>query len=136
MKITRSSDWREAIPFETPMIADSVMPGEPARCTTCGIDSEPLARTQLWAVKHRHPHDPAGTVRLYCADHTPKTAAPVAAASAAARAPRERRTPARAASRAAPRAAQQAEKPAVVCPTCFVEVPPTGVCGMCGERVA
>lgn len=127
MKITRTSDWREALPFETALIADTVMPGEPARCVTCGVGSEPLPRTQLWAVKHRHPHDPAGSVRLYCADHAPKP--PVAAAPAAAQ---KRRS---AASRT-PRAPQREEKPAAVCPDCFMEVPPNGICGMCGQKVA
>ncbi|GAA3765650.1 hypothetical protein GCM10022240_17510 [Microbacterium kribbense] len=131
MKITRSSDWRSDLPFETPMIADTVMPGDPARCTTCGIGSELLPRTALWAVKHRHPHDPAGTVRLYCAAHTPQV--PAAAAVTAERraaAPRTPRAP------RAPRRTPQPERVAAVCPNCFVEVPPTGVCGMCGERVA
>jgi hypothetical protein len=132
MKITRTSDWREALPFETPIIAETVMPGEAARCVTCGVGSDPLPRTQLWAVKHRHPHDPAGSVRLYCADHAPK--APVAAsATTAAHAsakPRAARTP------RAPRAPQREEKPALVCPDCFMEVPPSGICGMCGQKVA
>jgi len=133
MKITRSSDWRSAIPFETPMIAQTVMPGDPARCTTCGVGSVPLQRTELWAVKHRHPHDPAGTVRLYCAEHTPRVAPSPAGpsrAAGAARAPRPRaERPARASARAS------VERPAAICPDCFVEVPPTGVCGMCGQPV-
>jgi hypothetical protein len=29
MKITSTSDWREEIPFETPMIVASLVPGEP-----------------------------------------------------------------------------------------------------------
>ena len=136
MRITRSSDWRSALPFETPMVADSVMPGDPARCTTCGVGADPLPRTALWAVKHRHPHDPAGTVRLYCAEHTPRTAAPAPVASpsrtaGATRAPRPQaerpvRQPAR----------KVVEKPALICPDCFVEVPATGICGMCGQRMA
>jgi hypothetical protein len=28
------------------------------------------------------------------------------------------------------------ERPAVMCPDCFVQVPATGVCGMCGQQVA
>ncbi|WP_029144706.1 hypothetical protein [Microbacterium luticocti] len=132
MRITRTSDWREAIPFETPMIADAVMPGEAARCTTCGVGSTPLPRTELWAVKHRHPHDPAGTVRLYCAVHVPKTAQkpePVASGPA--------RKGARTSASRTPRTPKPTvpERVAAVCPDCFVEVPPTGVCGMCGRRV-
>ncbi len=133
MKITRTSDWRDALPFETPMIADAVMPGDPARCVTCGVGAEPLPRTALWAVKHRHPHDPAGSVRLYCAAHTPRvpTAADTANTGGAARA-----RPSRSARPAASRTPKPAEKPALVCPDCFMEVPPTGICGMCGQRVA
>ncbi|QAY60427.1 glucose-6-phosphate dehydrogenase [Microbacterium protaetiae] len=146
MKITRTSDWRDALAFETPMIADTVMPGEPARCVTCGVETEPLPRTQLWAVKHRHPHDPAGSVRLYCAAHAPKAAAPVASAAAAASATQSAhdrgtasapRTP-RAAAPRAHRAAvpKPVEKPDVVCPDCYMVVAPSGICGVCGQKVA
>ncbi|WP_417561685.1 glucose-6-phosphate dehydrogenase [Microbacterium sp.] len=138
MKITRTSDWREALPFETPIIADTVMPGEPARCVTCGVGSDPLPRTELWAVKHRHPHDPAGSVRLYCAAHTPRVPEPAPVASPSrtkgATRPAGRARPPRPSERA-PRAPQREDKPALVCPNCFMEVPSSGICGVCGEKV-
>lgn len=132
MKITRSADWRDALSFDTPVRADGVLPGDDARCAVCGPASTPLPRTQLWVVKQRHPHDPAGTVRLLCDAHRP--AAPVAVVASAA--------PAGRASGAAPRRRTTVRQPArpervaAVCPDCFVEVPATGVCGMCGRRVA
>lgn len=130
MKITNSSDWRDALPFDIPVDAAENVPGEPTRCVTCGPDSEPFPREALWAVKHRHPNNPAGFVRFYCAEHKPKPklAPPV---SAPERARRERvSTPRRAATPTIP------ERVASLCPDCFVEVPASGVCGMCGQQVA
>lgn len=128
MKIRNSSDWRDAIPFDTALRASEAVPGDPTRCATCGPTSELREREDLWVVKHRHPNNPAGFVRLYCLAHKPTIAprpepAPV-------KAPRERRS-----SRAVP-APTIPERVAVLCPDCFVEVPATGVCGMCGQRVA
>ena len=71
MKITSTSDWREEIPFETPMIVAGLVPGDPTRCSVCGGDSELRPRTELWAVKHRHPNQHAGFVRFYCQPHLP-----------------------------------------------------------------
>ncbi|WP_308491748.1 glucose-6-phosphate dehydrogenase [Microbacterium terrisoli] len=144
MKITKTADWREALPFEAPIIAETVMPGEPARCVTCGIASDPLPRTALWAVKHRHPHDPAGSVRLYCADHAPRVAAPTPLASpsrtvGATRPAGTARPPRAKAAARAPRTAatpKPIEKPEAVCPDCFMVVPPSGICGVCGKQVA
>ena len=65
MKVTATSDWRDAIPFETPVVVADVVPGEPTRCSVCGGDSVLLPRTDLWAVKHRHPNHHAGFVRFY-----------------------------------------------------------------------
>jgi hypothetical protein len=92
MKVVASSDWRDALPFETPLIVAEVAPGEPTRCATCGALSEPLPRDALWAVKHRHPNDHAGFVRFYCAEHTPeaKRPEPVAVATAVRRSPASR----------------------------------------------
>jgi len=130
MKVVSSSDWRDDIPFETPMIVASVVPGEPTRCSVCGGDSDPRDRAELWAVKHRHPRHHSGYVRFYCSEHLPAIARPEPPhETARARASRERRTP-------APRKAPVVERPAVLCPDCFVEVPATGVCGMCGARVS
>lgn len=123
MRITRSADWRAALRYETPVIVDEVMPGEPARCTSCGLDSEPKLRSDLWAVKHSHPNDPAGIVRFYCEEHVPARPRPAPGSVP----PPAKRAPAR-------RQSVVEEKPPVLCPTCFMEVPPTGVCGMCGER--
>ncbi len=133
MKVVASSDWRDALPFETPMLVAEVAPGDPTRCATCGSLSEPLPRDQLWAVKHRHPNNHAGFVRFYCADHTPEPARPrtVAPAPAARKAPpRERR------STPASRAEAAADRPRAVCPDCFIEVSATGRCGMCGNPVS
>ncbi len=131
MKIRTSSDWRDALPFDAPLRASEAVPGEPTRCAGCGPSSESREREDLWVVKHRHPNNPAGFVRFYCAAHRPVVAArpdPVPP-----KAPRERRAP-RAASNRLP-APTIAERPAVMCPDCFVEVPATGVCGMCGQPV-
>ena len=140
MKIVAASDWRDGIPFESPVVVADFSPGEPSRCAICGVDSDPRPRTELWAIKHRHPKNHDGYVRFYCEQHLPPVAAPPAVVAPARVAPRaERRTaPARAdASRsAASRAAAAAERPRALCPDCFVEVPSSGVCGMCGNVVA
>lgn len=133
MRVVASSDWRDGIPFETPFILSEVLPGEPARCSVCGGSSDPVDRAELWAVKHRHPKNHDGFVRFYCADHlparpTPVVEAPVRVASSRAR------SGGSGASRRSP-AASVPERPAVLCPECFVEVPATGVCGICGTRV-
>ncbi len=126
MKITRSSDWRDSLPFDVPVIAADAVPGDPTRCATCGVGSEPRDRSSLWAVKHRHPNNPAGFVRFYCSAHAPKPA-PAPTQASRTRTPERRRAPARPA---------REEKPAALCPNCFVEVPATGVCGMCGQPVS
>ena len=129
MKITNSSDWRDGLPFDIPVDAAEAVPGEPTRCVTCGPDSDPFPREALWAMKHRHPNNPAGFVRFYCADHKPK--APLAPAVSAPE--RARRA---ASSRPRKLAAPTIpERIAVMCPDCFVEVPATGTCGMCGQQV-
>jgi hypothetical protein len=125
VKITGSTDWREELPFDVPVLVADVVPGDPTRCSECGIDSAPHERTALWAVRRRNPKSHAGVVRFHCAAHLPPPPAPVESEVDA----RLRLSTARAA-RAATRSGT------AVCPTCFVEVPPTGVCGMCGERIA
>lgn len=128
MRITDSANWRDALPFESPVALSDVMPGEPARCAACGPDVDPRPRDELWAYKHRHPKNHSGFVRFYCSAHVP--AAKRAAPPPPARAERSRAT-------SAPRRSPaQVERPALLCPNCFVEVPPTGVCGICGEQVA
>jgi len=126
MKIRTSSDWRDALPYDTPVPAADAMPGDPAHCTDCGTAAGALPRTELWAVKHRHPNNPAGFVRLYCGTHRPLPKAPPAPVTTR----RERAVAAR-----RPAAPTVPERPSVLCPDCFVEVPATGVCGMCGQRV-
>ncbi|MEV7692608.1 glucose-6-phosphate dehydrogenase [Microbacterium sp. NPDC089189] len=134
MKIASSADWRENIPFETPLLVSELAPGEPGRCAGCGAASAPLPRTELWAVKHRHPNDHSGFVRFYCAEHKPEPK-PVAVVAPT---PATRATPARKKA-TAPR--QPSTKPSIperaraVCPDCFVEANANGVCGMCGEKV-
>lgn len=128
MKIVAGSDWRDALAFDEPVVAADVSPGEPTRCFTCGPDSEPLPRTALWAVKHRHPKNHSGYVRFYCSRHAPRVARHDLVT-------RSERPTARAARPPAPRRAAPVERERAICPDCFVEVPPTGVCGMCGQRV-
>lgn len=134
MQIRTSSDWRDALPFETPVLASEAMPGEASRCARCPADEPLKERTELWAVKHRHPNNHAGFVRLYCLEHRPAVAplppvsAPPAARARKSTAPRAPRT-----SRPTP---SKPERVAAVCPNCFVEVPTSGICGVCGESVS
>ncbi|WP_396655534.1 glucose-6-phosphate dehydrogenase [Microbacterium sp.] len=123
MRVVAASDWRDGIAFETPYILAEVLPGDPARCAGCGPDAQPLPRTELWAYKHRHPKNHDGFVRFYCAAHVPAAKRPSAAPAA---------KPVR---HSAPRRAAVPEKAPVLCPECFVEVPATGVCGICGATV-
>lgn len=130
MRIVASSDWRDGLPFEVPVLVAEISPGEDTRCFVCGADSTPLPRTELWAVKHRHPKNHSGYVRFYCAAHrpAPPRLTPVVD-------PR-RSASARGEHRAAPRRSTPAvERPAALCPNCFVEVPATGVCGICGTTI-
>ena len=130
MRVAASSDWRDGIPFETPLIVADVLPGDDARCSVCGGESAVRPRTELWVIKHRHPRHHDGYVRFYCLEHRPALA-PIESAAA------RERPAARGAHRpSTPRAHAAAEKPRALCPDCFVEVPPTGVCGMCGRTVA
>ena len=132
MKITSTSDWRE-----DDRVRDShdrrrdLVPGDPTRCSVCGGDSELRARTELWAVKHRHPNQHAGYVRFYCQPHLPvveRVRVPVETAVARSLGPSARpRSGARRRSMRSRRA---------MCPDCFVEISATGVCGMCGLQVA
>jgi hypothetical protein len=128
MRIVASSDWRDGLAFEVPVLVSDLSPGEAARCFVCGADSEPLARTELWAVKHRHPKNHSGYVRFYCLEHSPAppritpTVDPRRSSAGERRAAPRRSTPA-------------VERPSVLCPDCFVEVPATGVCGICGNTV-
>ncbi|MFS0732593.1 glucose-6-phosphate dehydrogenase [Microbacterium sp. 1P10UB] len=131
MKIADSADWRGSLPFDSPVLVADLAPGDAARCAACGADAEPLPRTELWAVKHRHPKNHSGFVRFYCAEHTPRVPAPAPLAAAPVRA---RRAPA--AERAPRRPAVTDAAPRAMCPNCFVEVSATGECGMCGLQVA
>ena len=139
MKIVASSDWRDDLPFDKPTRVADVADGEPARCFSCGADSDPLARTELWAVKHRHPKNHSGYVRFYCSAHAPASSAATAPATTSARrgaAPRAQRRPAPE-RRPAPRRVSSVEPIArAKCPDCFIEVSATGECGMCGQRVS
>lgn len=129
MKVAAASDWRDGMPFETALPVDEVMPGDPARCSVCGGDSALRSRTELWAVKHRHPKHHDGYVRFYCAEHLPPAEiieAPVVRERAA---PRARRP-------SVPRAPAVPEKERALCPDCFVEVSALGLCGMCGRSIA
>lgn len=131
MKIVAGADWRDTIPFESPMLVSDLAPGDDARCAGCRADTPPHPRTELWAVKHRHPQNHSGYVRFYCAEHRPAPPAP----------PVERRIPSSATQAARERAPRRVtppvvETPRALCPDCFIEVPASGVCGMCGQQVA
>ncbi|MFG6401700.1 MULTISPECIES: glucose-6-phosphate dehydrogenase [unclassified Microbacterium] len=131
MKIVSSADWRDAIPFDTPLVVADVAPGEPARCSGCGGASALRDRSELWAVKHRHPNDHGGFVRFYCEEHRPaaKAIRTDAEIRAARLAPRKRSVP-------PPRRTPVVEKQRETCPNCFVEVSATGECGICGWSAA
>ena len=127
MKVAKTADWRDDVPFDTPRIVAEVAPGAPTRCAVCGADSEPRNRTELWAVKLRHPHHHDGYVRFYCEQHVPAVRAVEPARVERARsAPRP----------AARRAPAQSDRVRAMCPNCFIEVSATGVCGVCGTAVA
>jgi hypothetical protein len=125
MKVTASADWRDSLAFETPVILADVIPGEPTRCSVCGPESSVRDRTDLWAIKHRHPRHHDGFVRFYCVEHRP---APPRAAPRP-EPVREKRVPQR-------RAAASVDAPVrAMCPDCFVEVSATGLCGVCGTQL-
>jgi hypothetical protein len=130
MRVAKSADWRDAIPFETPMVVADLVPGDPTRCSVCGNDSEPRDRTELWAVKHRHPHHHDGYVRFYCSEHVPRTKAVATPQPVARSAIRPERRP------AAHRHPAASDVVRAMCPDCFIEVSATGLCGNCGRRVA
>lgn len=127
MRIVASSDWRDAVPFENPVLVADVVPGEPTRCFACGADSDLLPRTELWAYKHRHPKNHDGYVRFYCAVHVPKVQRRPEPVTPAARAKSSAGSP----QRRAPKPVIP-ERQRAMCPNCFVEVSATGECGMCG----
>lgn len=129
MKIVASSDWRDAIPFDTLVLVADVVPGDPTRCFTCGADSEPHPRTELWAYKHRHPKNHDGYVRFYCAEHRPVIQRPAAASVAP---PRGGARASRPAVERRPAKPTIPERQRAMCPNCFVEVSATGECGICG----
>jgi hypothetical protein len=131
----QSSDWRDEIPFDVPTPAAEAAPGEPTRCFSCGAASEPLERTELWAVKHRHPNHHAGYVRFYCSEHTPAAPA-LQPATAPSRPARRQSSPRAPRQETAPRRVAPSDTVRAMCPDCFVEVSATGECGMCGRQVA
>jgi hypothetical protein len=130
MRIVASSDWRDGLAFDVPVLVSEVSAGDDARCFVCGADSAPIPRTELWAVKHRHPKNHSGYVRFYCLEHRPAPPRPIPTVDA-------RRASSRTGERrSAPRRSTPAvERPSVLCPDCFVEVPATGICGICGNAV-
>jgi hypothetical protein len=135
MKVTSSADWRGGLEFDKPVLVADILPGDPARCSVCPYGADPWPRTQLWAVKLQHPMHHDGDVRFYCAEHLPVIEAPAPTAPREAR-PAARRSAPRTAAERLPRRPPVVERPRAICPNCFVEVPPSGVCGICGETVA
>lgn len=147
MRVVSSSDWRDGLAFDRPILLADVFPGEDARCAACDAAADARPRTELWVVKHRHPQHHDGYVRFYCRDHVPVVEPPVPPTSSARpAAPARRRAPSPARPPASDRrtttetarrtTTPAAERPRAVCPSCFMEVPPTGVCGMCGALVS
>jgi len=130
MRVVESADWRDSLPFENPVLVSEIAPGDDARCAGCLHDVPPHPRTELWAVKHRHPNDHGGFVRFYCIEHKPAPA-PVAAALAPGRAAAARRS-APAEKRPPVRRATHDDRVRAMCPNCFIEVSATGECGVCG----
>ncbi|OZD53417.1 glucose-6-phosphate dehydrogenase [Rhodococcus sp. 06-1477-1B] len=135
MKIVSSQDWRDAIRFDAPVLVAEVVPGEATRCVACGTDGPLYERTDLWAVKHRHPKHHGGFVRFYCEAHKPAAPPPPPAPTIEARraraaaAPKERRAPSL-------KPTPITDRPTrTMCPDCFVEVSVGGDCGMCGAQV-
>jgi hypothetical protein len=137
MKVAKTADWRDAIGFDAPMIVADLVPGEPTRCSVCGNDSELRSRTELWAVKHRHPHHHDGYVRFYCSEHVPRPATVVSPAPLArgGTRPSASRTPAAQRTPAGHRHPAASDVVRAMCPDCFIEVSATGVCGNCGMKV-
>ncbi|GAA1946907.1 glucose-6-phosphate dehydrogenase [Microbacterium deminutum] len=127
MRVAKTADWRDAIPFETPMLVADVVPGEMSRCSVCGGGSELRSRSELWAVKHRHPHHHDGYVRFYCSEHVPRVQ--VTVSSPALNPVRGERRP------AAHRSPAASDVVRAMCPDCFIEVSATGQCGNCGLQV-
>ncbi len=127
MKVAKTADWRDAIPFDSPVIVADVVPGEMTHCSVCGNDSELRDRSELWAVKHRHPHHHDGYVRFYCNEHVPRVharmAAPAATPVLGERRPSAHRSPA------------ASDVVRAMCPDCFTEVSAKGLCGNCGQQV-
>jgi hypothetical protein len=72
-------------------------------------------------------------VRFYCAEHVPVFEAPASPVTATR--PAARRAAPRTPAERMPRRTPAVERPRAICPDCFVEVPPTGVCGICGQTV-
>jgi hypothetical protein len=58
----------EIDPVGDPDLADHA-PG--ARCSQCGKGSVRLARSELWAIRHKPRDDNKGIIRLYCREHLP-----------------------------------------------------------------
>lgn len=136
MKIVSSSDWRDDIAFDTPLLLADILPGDDTRCSVCGGASPLKPRTELWAVKHPHPKNHDGFVRFYCVDHLPVIAAPRPVVAEASR-QRTQRAPRAASGTSTPRRPAQSDAPPrAMCPDCFVEVSATGECGMCGWTAA
>ncbi len=131
MRVVESADWRDSLPFESPVLVSEIAPGEDARCAGCRHDVPAHPRTELWAVKHRHPNDHGGFVRFYCIDHKPAPAPVASAAPAAGRASAARRS-APAEKRPPVRRATHDDRVRAMCPNCFIEVSATGECGVCG----
>lgn len=139
MKVAPAADWREELPFETPFVLADVVPGEDARCFTCGPDSDPHPRTEMWAYKHQHPNHHHGFVRLYCAEHVPAAVvvtAPASAPAVRARAVRAPKPPAPRPERTPARRSHADDKVRAMCPDCFTEVSARGVCGNCGNTIS
>lgn len=133
----------EDMEFERPYPLAEVNSDARAKCSRCGLSRVPRPVSELVAIKHRDAHHPAGLWKIYCPEHLPAVPvagadAPVAsrARAAASRAPRAPREPKAAAPKRASKPTPMVDRPPVICPRCFVQVPATGVCDGCGDRVS
>lgn len=134
----------ERIEFERPYPFVEVDGRDETLCTVCGPESYPWPASELTAIKHHSVRREQGIWRLYCREHLltdrglppeepPKKKRTVRVAGAKSTGvPTGATTPRSTASKPQ----ESAPAPEVICPDCWIVVPATGVCGVCGERVA
>ncbi|WP_062287527.1 hypothetical protein [Demequina phytophila] len=111
------TDVRDLIDYDTPydyaeLLERAGATRDSARCTLCGLDSEPLPPARLTVIKYRQSGSERGSSRLYCALHLAAW-----------------RDDARSSRRPGRRGAEAPSHE--ICPTCFMQMPLTGGCPQC-----